>query len=394
MNNLNKYIKSNIESEDSDIIMMNNFRKNQYELIEDFFKLFIEYIGQQNNYYMKFSKIIIREKLDYFGLTNSQCTEVVVYIILESDNSEKEFIRLLMPTLLSEQMFYLNGCFYCPAIYTIDYPLVIKKESIKLSSLFNSITAYFKDDMVTFTGVNIPINYFISLFIDDDEDLMNKFKDLMEKKFKHNFEVPLLDNIIVYFSNKFNFSGSTKEELIHFINKIFFDRYTYNLYQTCYNETDLTKLIKKGINMYINNEFYNFVDLNYKRLIFMEFLLTPIIKRISYMAKRAWSGYIDDEIKIDERVLIKHFLKTRDVTKKQKGLSGNYLYNITNLYTGILQCKVGMVSPEVENEPRSIRTIHDSHFGKICTITISSQNPGRVVSFIPTTKLDVFGRFI
>lgn len=41
--------------------------------------------------------------------------------------------------------------------------------------------------------------------------------------------------------------------------------------------------------LYANNEIFNFVDLNYKRLIFMEMLIQPILKRISALARLAWN---------------------------------------------------------------------------------------------------------
>ena len=381
-------------SDVNDEIMIKNFREHQYNMLSDFCDLFVEYLSIQNNNYIYISRKEIFEKLDYFGLYGSQLLEVNIYTkLVDSPDEEKLFLKLLMPQLLPEQMFFLGGSFYSPAIYAIDLPIVVKKESIKLSSLFNHITIYFKDDIVIFTGVNIPISYFMSLFIGDDKETIDILSDIV-KRFKYKFELISTENIISYFQTKFSFRGNTKEELLVFLYNIFFDRYTYNLYDTCYKLTDITQIIKMAIRLYANNEIFNFVDLNYKRLIFMEMLIQPILKRISALARLAWNGYKYDQIKIDSMAIVKHFHKTKDLTKKQKGMSGNFLYNCVNLYTGIIQNRISMVPPGVENAPKTVQTIHPSHFRKICPISISSQKPGRIVSMVPTTKLDVFGRFI
>lgn len=386
MNTLKKYNIDNSE------IMIKNFRNYQYDMIPNFCDLFVEYLAQQSNNYIWITKKEIYEKLQYFGLNESQLLDVKIYIKTNDLEDEKIFLNISFPLLLKEQMFYLNGCYYSPAIYSVDLPIVIKKESVKLSSLFNSITIYFKHDIATFTGVNIPLSYFISLFV-YDINVINLFRDIM-KNFKYNFIHTPIEDIIIYFRNKFNFTGDTHEELINFLYKIFFDRYTYNMYNTYYNSTDLQDLISKAIISYANNEIQNFSDLNNKRLIFIEFLISPIIKRIADVARQVWSGYKHDEIKIDSLTIVKYFQRSKDDNKQQKGLSGNYLYDTANLYSGILHNKISMVPPGVENAPKSVQTIHPSHYGKICPISISSQKPGRVVSMVPTTKLDVFGKFI
>ena len=70
------------------------------------------------------------------------------------------------------------------------------------------------------------------------------------------------------------------------------------------------------------------------------------------------------------------------------------IMNTTNLFSAILQTKINMVSPGIENAPKEVQSIHPTHKGIICPISISSSKPGNIVSILPHAKLDYFGRFI
>ena len=131
-----------------------------------------------------------------------------------------------------------------------------------------------------------------------------------------------------------------------------------------------------------------------KRIVFLEILFGPLFNRIASQVKQICNGYKTDMLRIDQLLIIKYFLTSGDPKKNQKGLSGNYLYNTTNLYSGILQNKISMKQPGVENTPKEIQSIHPSHFKRICPISISSQSPGNVISIIPDTPLDWCGRFL
>jgi len=103
-------------------------------------------------------------------------------------------------------------------------------------------------------------------------------------------------------------------------------------------------------------------------------------------------------MKIDELLITKYFLTSVDSSnptgKKQMGLSGNYIYDTKNLYSSILQPKATFVTPGMETPPAAVKHLHESHYGRICPITVSSQKPGETISLISNVKLDKFGLFI
>ena len=137
-------------------------------------------------------------------------------------------------------------------------------------------------------------------------------------------------------------------------------------------------------------------DLSYKRIIFCELLLAPLFRKIIGIAVQSTKNFVTETIQIDLLAVLKFFLKTYDKKKSKEkgGLNGNYLYDTANLYSAILQSKISMILPGVDNIPLELQTIHQSHFGRICPITISSQDPAKMVSVILTTKLNQFGCFI
>jgi DNA-directed RNA polymerase beta subunit len=122
-------------------------------------------------------------------------------------------------------------------------------------------------------------------------------------------------------------------------------------------------------------------------------LLSPIIKRIATITKQVWRGIKYDKLNLDQLVLLKYFLASKNPDMKIDGLSGNFLYSTTNLYSALLKNKISMVPPGVEDAPRSVQTIHPTHYGRICPISISSQNAGHIVSILSGTKINELGLF-
>lgn len=379
-------------------INTDTFRAYQYSLIPYFCDLMVNFISQQNGYFLSINDKGFYDKVNYIGIYNSQVSEMFINITRDDNPSEvKTFFSLLIPTLIDDVLFFLNGNYYVPSMYVIDLPIVLKKNSLKLTGLFNSVTIYIKEDFAIFTGKNIPLYYLLQLLLYDDEgkDIYDQFK---EKYPKHNATECSEENIVNYFGTIFK-PFNNRTEVIDYINRLFLDEYTKSLYESCYSElstVDICSIIKCAIKKNINKEIPNFINLNFKRLVFLEPLLRPLIEKVAGAAISCARGYKTDLISISNISVVKHFLTSpdNDQNKTKKGLSGNYIYNDVNLYTSILKNKISMVPIGIENAPKEVQSIHQSHYGRICPISISSQKPGQVVSVIPGTKLDYFGRFI
>jgi len=356
---------------ESKLIDIVNFRKYQYTLLPNFIELFINYISSQNNNYLKCSKIEISPLINYKNFSSSELTTIAVYV--NESKQEKLFFKIFIPSLVEDNFFFLNGNYYIPVIYLLDKPIIEKNKSTKIYALFNSLTIFYKNKVVSFCGVNIPFKLFFSLLYYKDTTI----DDLIKKKIGY-IEYETKENTLNYFNK--NIRRNSINKIINYFNKLMFDDYTYNLYKTSYNmnKVNLLSVIKKALSKENDK---NFVDLTEKRFVFMELILAPIIKKVASVANLAIKGFKNDIIKTDFFEIVKHF---------QTKLKGNFLYNSSNLLSCSQIFKASMISPFVKQSP-NLSSLHNTHFKTICPITVSSDNPGEIISITSSTKVDTFG---
>ncbi len=284
----------------------------------------------------------------------------------------KKFLNLNIPQLLNDSFFKLNGSTYVPILRISDYPITIKKNSILLYSLFKSITIFFKDSRVIFCGHNIEISKFFRLFFDSDET-----KNICLNIFKCKYIDFNIDDIYLYFSKLFNCEIDT---VLEKMNSLFFDLWTSELYKKCYKcNPDLNEVIK----LCINNKNPSVIDLNFKRLMFIEHLLKPLLNTITSIISMLENGKEITRIPID-------FISIVDYFFRDNGLQSNVFYDIPNSYNGLLSLKATFKSPGAEkNLPSEISSIHDTFKSKICPVTISSKKAGEVISLVPNQNIDL-----
>ena len=201
-------------------------------------------------------------------------------------------------------------------------------------------------------------------------------------------------------SKRFSIKTKTRQAIIEKFQTLFFDSYTYALYNKCYdfNKPDGFTLVDVIRQTLVNSlcPMKSFTDLTNKRVIFLEMLLTPFITRIASLCTEISKGNYKTEMKIDKLFIIKYFLKGKgtNLTNTSTGMSGKYLYDTKNLYSGILVNKCTFIHPNMKMPPTEVKHLHESHYRKICPITISAQTPGETISLISDTKLDEFGLFV
>ena len=399
MNTLTK--KNPLESDfDNGKILIEDFRFYQHMMIEYFLEIIVNHISSMNPKHMTFDHIETEEVITYSGLLNNEITKYIIFI--KVGNEIKEFFRVYIPKLIYHNFYYLNGNYYVPLFYIIDKPIIIKENSINLASLFNSITINFKSNMCIFTGRNIDLEMFISGFLFDSED------DDAIKLIGNNINIVNDPKLITnYFSKVLKIKFKDILDFRSYAEMKFFDEYTKGLYDTCYSDSEhinistLSDIIKISLESYFSGKIFNFINLKNKRISFIELLLTPLFMKAANIANQVKNGFAIDKLAVDPYVLIKNFHKN-DGKKPNSGanftsfhgLSGKTLYDLVNLYSSLLVHKCSFVKPGMKSPPKSIQNIHDSHFGKICPITVSSINPGEMLSIIPEIFVDPYGQFL
>jgi hypothetical protein len=379
--------KKNLSTKAADIdnlFTISSFRSSQYDLIEYFMNLCVEYVAKQNKNYMKVDKVSIYNIPTYLGINYNLLTQVIVDIDVLGVG-KKTFMKFLLPTLVDDTFFILNENYFVPTIYILDKPIIIKKKSIKLTGTFNSITIY--DKLVTFVGVNIPAMYFLDIFLSNTDLEEAKLKSDFATTFEINPTTISESDLLTYFSNIFKCDPYRTVIKDHF-HKLFFDSFSKILYQQCYNlkeeELSIAKLLKIALDIERYSDEDTFIDLSQKRLVFIEILLSPIFKRMAIMASRASRGFVINEIVMDQMEIVKNFYIN---------LHNKFIYDNVNAFDTMLSHKTHLLSPNAENAPGVIANLHPSHFKKICPISVSSQNPGETVYTIADAKCDIFGNF-
>lgn len=360
--------------------IISNFRQLQYCYIESLLKNCIEYLSRFN-FDKTGLKIIISDLHKYkspyyFALKNIKIL-----------NPEKILLNIDIPELIESIFFKLRGVYYIPILYIVDEPIVLKKNSLKLSSMFKSITIYFNDSRVIFNGINIPISRFFRLFIDNEtivQNICNIYKSLYFKESRER-SIKLVSEELLGFPYEENFTN--------YIELLFFDDWTKELYSKYYKleNPSIEQILTIATIRKRDNIKPLFNDLNYKRIIFIEMLLDPIIKAITTTTSDLIKSKKIFDLKLKQSSLIDHFYASSDANMKNKlrGLSGNNIYNIINGYSSILSLKATFKNPKGNSElPQEIYDVHYSHKNRICPITISNSDPGVTISLIPTLKVD------
>jgi hypothetical protein len=371
-------------SQESNIVV---FRIFQYSMFVEMFEIGMKYLlklGLKYNskVYNPHQQLIeIAENVTYYGV-NHYASRIVRNAINENDKTD--FLRVSFPELISNMFFHLNGSNYVPICYISDEPIVLKKESMLLNSLFQPITIYFADKRIIFMGTNFVMSDFLQLMCYDWDQ---QTRDIIETNLNINLNTKRLDDLEEMFADKLNIEPNflaIKDKL----NTLFFDDWTEELYRKFYNiDSTLDNVLKIALGKLIYDQQNSFVDLRSKRLTFIEPLMTQYFKAISKASSLLIKNMQPRNLKMNQSALISSFFTDLD---------GNVLYDTANGFSAMLAHKASFKNPFGTGQlPQTVANVHFTHKGRICTNSISNQNPGQVVNLIPAQEVDMrTGKFI
>lgn len=353
-----------------------HFREKQYELIYPMIYNIMEYLESLGYNYDKNKFKIIEHEADSGYRSQQMYSNTSLNIRV--DDSNRNFILLNYPKLIDGTYFKIKGVDYIPQLYISDEPITIKKESAILYSLFQPLTIYNKDARVIFLGNNIPISRFLRIYYseEDVEEICEKI--LLTDNLQEDEET-----ILTHLSNMFKVK-SEFNTIREIFNKLFFDYWTKGLYKKYYGIVDFD--LKNIIDLYLKKlEFEgkkSFIDLHYKRLMFLEIYFRPLFDSVGKISKKlvidkAQPLCINSNIK-----LISSYFSSK--------LNNETLYDMVNGYDINLSLKASFKNPKSNNDhlPEEVSSIDPSFKGKICPLTISNKDPGKVISLIPTLNVD------
>lgn len=362
------------------------YREFQYNMIEEFIYICFKYAMRFGFTYDSFEFKIL-DDTSYHSSTHFSFDKLRIKL----NGSDVNFLELDIPKLLHGTFFKLKGVYYVPLIYIFDEPLTFKKESLKMYSLFKPISMYFKDNRITFDSHNIPISRFLRIYENDN----NVIKEICEDIFNTQYIHESFDESIEKMAATFKCENDPNY-IISYLDNIFFDDWTKELYEVYYNIQDVSiiNLMDIIISRKYNNQTFEFNDLNYKRLMFIELLLDPLFKSMGSFIYKLKNNLNTNQIPIKTNAIITHFYASKEsgIGSKNKsgGLSGNTVYSIVNGYSGLTSSKASFKNPKSQSDiPKSVSSIHESHKNKICPVTISNKSPGVLASLIPNQKINL-----
>lgn len=373
------------------LIYVKDFRKFQYNMLYNFLRLCVDYLNQ-NGANIFINNITIKDKPTYFGLFNNELMimDVNVDVNLKDDQKKnKSLIKLFIPKLIDGTFFILNGNYYYPAMYILDKPISIKKSSILINGLFNSITINIERRYVTFTGLNLKLSSILDLFLsEDDTDDQKLYTEFINKNSLGSISREDINQTVRYLSGMFNCKKDINS-IKQYFDSLILDPYTKSIYSLCYDIKDVTveNILKKAIELNISKNRPSFIDLTNKRLIFMELLLQPLFKKVATAAIEIKKGFSRDEIKMNQLELIKNF-------NSPTGLKGDFVYQEKNGYSAIGKMKTRFINPATKNVPTIVANLHKTHYGKICPISVGNKDVGQTISVLPTVLVDPIGQFV
>ena len=286
------------------------------------------------------------------------------------------FVTVDIPELI-DHFFILNGAKYIPSIYIVDLPISIKKNSISLYSLFNPVSIYVAKKYIVLGGGNIDMSRFFRFFYDEEE--AKAILETFEAEYKLEDEAVILSS----FSKIFNVAPN-REVIRQRFDDLFLDDWTKELYTSIYDQpiNSFKDILDITIRKYTYEDKPSFIDLHYKRLVFIELLLSPLFKSVSDAIKditlKNKSVY---KLSLEANSIIKNF-----VTK----LTGNFLFSECNGFSGTSSLKASFKHPSTKTElPKSVSDIHPTFKGRICSTSISNKAPGVNIHLIANQNVNL-----
>ena len=269
--------KLNNDIQDTEFIPIEKYKRSQYDMLPMFLNNCMNFVSRHNKD-IELKSISINEKISYTSLSNTEFLDIEILVRDKESGEDKVFYKTRMPKLINDTLFLINGIYYSPVAYVLDKPITLKKASIKYYGLFNSCSIYTNNNMATFVGINIPIDLFLNLLL-----TQRGYRDIaveFAKKYKMKYTDIETDRLNSYFNKVFG--TDSIEEAIKYFDMFILDDYTRELYKASYKDKfkddyTFTDIVVESINMLFDREDKNtdleFINLNNKRILFMEMLL-------------------------------------------------------------------------------------------------------------------------
>jgi hypothetical protein len=347
------------------------------------------------------SKVYLSEYANYMDII-----EIIIrYKKNNSDEYSEANLKLQYPQLVDNNFFVLNGSIYIPLMFLERCPIdrinEVDDNGINNGKILLNILPSFN---LTFDLVNkqmfyrgkksIDINvFFYEIFKEEPEYLTYLFEQNIIEKVNESTTPTEMEQLLKSLDIKsLDFKYNDKDITIReFFDEFLLLDYFKEMFERFYGVSDIKSIIKKIVELYLNNVIIDMSDLKNRRIVISEYLCNPIFEFYLRFLKNLNLYIMPDNVKdtpfiptMNEKVIL-----TSGFREMSHG--GTYV-NISLPYLVPLLNKVSQQIYIVgEKIPRSWTANHKSAYGKICPISVSAQNMGENLVFTSSVRLDYYG---
>lgn len=312
------------------------------------------------------------------------------------DNSKEEFEYIIqIPQLVGDQFFYIGGHLKVPMFQIFDFPVIYRKESGILKLRTNTISVGVDLDKgfrFSLFNKSIPIDLLISAVYTRDE--YQNFIDTLEKKNEHLLSISQLcfekwstSSQKDRMKELGNYFSTTHADQIRKSKNIIFSlklAYDVDIFNHKFFKTD--SIIFEVLSA-INGGSVSDTSLDFKRIRFMEYILSPLVKKI-YDMIFAFKNSSKSKFQITQTILF-------DFCNKSEIIRYNFPVNPISEIASLLQ--ISLTGPggfKKDNVPLYLRNLDNSQFGRVCPAdTPDRSGCGVTLNLVPTVDIKEDGSF-
>lgn len=313
--------------------------------------------------------------------------------ITQKFQDQENSLSVLIPRLIHDNFFILNGSHYVPLLFLekapidriLDHDNKKNKIFINLNAVYN-FTFDFQKKMVQFRSKLISLDIFLRIMFQHDKDYLVQLLDL-ELITKTTYTKEEYKKFVKNFLDFYKWEFFNDKDIISWMDNFFLLDYYRELFIDYYGVNNLNDIIKKVVNLYVTDEEINMATLSNRRVVLVEYLIRPIFE----IYVRLLYGIVDKKSQT--------FLPTaNEYSVLTTGFNGllhrGQLYDISNPYPLPLINKISQDIQIIKNGrlPKSWQRNDQSGFGVICPISVSPQNMGTNLIFTSNAQINKLGR--
>jgi hypothetical protein len=313
--------------------------------------------------------------------------------ISQAFEDQKNTLSVVIPRLLNDNFFTLNGSHYIPLLFLekapidriLDHSSNKNKIFININAVYN-FTFDFQKKLVQFRSKLISMDIFFRVLFANNKDYLQELLDLdliskltYTKEEYKKFVKSFLDFYKwEYFNDKDILSWMDNFLLLDYYREIFIDYYGID---------NFGDIVKEVVRLFVEDQPIDMATLSNRRVVLTEYLIRPLFE----IYVRLLYGIIDKKSQ--------NFLPTiNEFAVITTGFNGllhrGQLYDISNPYPLPLINKISQDIQIIKQGrlPSSWKRNDSTGFGVICPISVSPQNMASNLVFTSSARINKLGR--